>query len=244
MIGNSIIRCIIVDDEPLARSVIIEHCSKIDFLEVIAECKNAIEASSILHKQTIDLVFLDIDMPYLTGIEFVKQLKPFPAIVFTTAYSEHAVEGFELDAVDYLLKPISFNRFFKTANKALLRLGNEPDETNEIKIHTEKENQYESFLYLKEKDKMVRLQLNDIVAIESQGHYVKIYTPIKNHIIHQSISEMEERLPSDQFVRTHRSFIVGLHHIKAYSISNIETLQVNVPIGRNYKNSVMERFKG
>ncbi len=243
MVSKSIIHCIIVDDEPLARSVIKDHCSKIDFIEVIAECKNAIEASSILHKQAIDLIFLDINMPYLSGIDFAKQLNPCPAIVFSTAYSDFAVEGFELDAVDYLVKPISFNRFFKTANKVLRWLGKEPETVNEIKVNPEKDIQDDPFLYLKEKDKMIRLQLNDIVAIESQGHYVKIYTPSKKHIIHQSISEMEERLPSDKFIRTHRSFIVGLHHIKAYSTSNIETLQVNVPIGRNYKSNVMERFK-
>jgi len=235
------IKCLIVDDEPLARSVLLDHCAKIDFIEVLAECKNALEANSYLTKHTVDLIFLDINMPYLSGIDFFKQLNPRPAVIFTTAYSEFALDGFELDAIDYLVKPINFNRFFKAANKTLKWLGKEVPLTKTPAPKEQKQDS-EPFLYLKSGDKMLRIQLPDIVAIESQGHYVKIYTLNDHHIIHESISDMEKRLPNSDFTRTHRSFIVGFKHIKAYSSAFIETNSVRIPIGRSYKEQVIKRL--
>lgn len=230
-----------MDDEPLARSILIDHISKIDFLEVVGECKNALEASTFLNNNQVDLLFLDINMPHISGVEFAKQLNPKPAIVFTTAYSEFALEGFEIEAMDYLMKPIRFERFFKAANKVFkLIAGEEQKVIAEPKKISEES---PSFIYLKTEDKMVRVQLDDIIAIESQGHYVRIFTPSKNYIIHQSISEMETKLPSSDFFRTHRSFVVGVKHIKAYSPAFIETEKVKVPIGRSYKNEVMEKLQ-
>lgn len=241
MSQNKIIKCLLVDDEPLARSILLDHISKIDFLEVVGESKNAIEATSFLMNNQVDLLFLDINMPHISGVEFAKQLNPKPAIVFTTAYSEYALEGFEIEAIDYLMKPVRFERFFKAANKVLKSIGGE-----EKKLEQPSQNKQEvaaSFIYLKSEDKMVRIELNDILAIESQGHYVRIFGIQQNYIIHQSITEMETKLPSNYFFRTHRSFIIGKKHIKAYSPAFIETDKIKVPIGRSYKAEVMSRLQ-
>ena len=232
------IRCLVVDDEPLARDVIKEHLSKIPFLEFVGECKNALEASSFVMKQQVELIFLDINMPHISGLEFAKQVNPKPAIIFTTAYSEHALEGFELDAIDYLVKPVNFQRFFKSANKALRWFGKLEDRT--LTEQTSSKKVSNAFVYLKAEDKMVRIELDSIMAIESQGHYVKIYTEHQNFLIHQSISEMESRLPNHNFIRAHRSFIISLSHVRAYSPAFIETSKVKVPIGRNYKTDLMQ----
>jgi two-component system LytT family response regulator len=235
------IKCLVVDDEPLARAVLKEHISKIDFLEIVGECRNAIEANSFLLSNKVDLLFLDINMPHLSGLDFLKQLNPAPGVIFTTAYSEYALEGFELDIIDYLLKPINFQRFIKACNKSLRWLGKAAQIEENPK--TGHENVKNAFMYLKSQDKMVKVILADIIAIESQGHYVKIYTTEKNLVIHQSITEMEERLPAEFFQRTHRSFIVGLKHIKAFSAAQIETAKITIPIGRNYKQATMEKLK-
>ncbi len=236
MSSDKKIKCLVVDDEPLARSVIKNHISKIDFLHFQGEFKNALEANSYLLNNQIDLIFLDINMPHLSGVDFVRQLTPKPSIIFTTAYSEFAVDGFELDALDYLVKPIAFERFFKSANKALKWFSQ-----NYISdAKTDSTTSSPAFVYLKAEDKMIRIELQNIIAIESQGHYVKIYTSTDDYLIHQSITEMEARLPKKNFLRTHRSFIVALHHITAYSAAFIETPKVKVPIGRSYKAEVTE----
>lgn len=243
MVHNTMIQCLIVDDEPLAREVVKAHVSKIDFLTLAGECSNALEANSFLHEQAVDLLFLDINMPHLSGIDFVKQMHRKPAIIFTTAYSEHALKGYELDAIDYLMKPITFNRVFKAANKALVWLGRtELQSGNPTTKKADKVPLEPPFLFLKASDRMVKVPLEEIIAVESQGHYVKIYTPTKNYVIHQSISEMEQRLPEHDFFRTHRSFIIGLKHIQAFSANNIETMKAQVPIGRSYKKEVMRRL--
>ena len=235
------IKCLIVDDEPLARVVLKEHISKIDFLELAGECRNAIEANSFLLSHKIDLLFLDINMPHLSGLEFLEQLNPAPGVIFTTAYSEYALEGFELDVIDYLLKPINFQRFLKASNKALRWLG-KGSAFNENIAEEPSNTEKEAFMYLKSQDKMVKITIANIIAIESQGHYVKIYTAEGNYLIHQCISEMEERLPEQLFQRTHRSFIAGLSHIKAFSSAQIETEKLTIPIGRSYKKATMEKL--
>lgn len=233
------IRCLIVDDEPLARAVLRDHIGKIDSLELVGECRNALEANSEILKGGIDLVFLDINMPVMSGIELAKQIKEMPALIFTTAYSEHALEGFELDAVDYLVKPVTFNRFVRAVNKATKWFSKSVDQTKETEAGDYSTKQTdEAFAYFKVENKMVRLMLADIVAVESQGHYVKIYTTVGNHLVYQSISQIEERLPSSIFVRCHRSFIINTRHIKAMTYHHIETDILKVPIGRSYKASV------
>ena len=233
------IRCLIVDDEPLARAVLRDHIGKIDSLELVGECRNALEANSEILKGGIDLVFLDINMPILSGIELARQTKEMPALIFTTAYSEHALEGFELDAVDYLVKPVTFNRFVRAVNKATKWLSKSDDRIKETEAENGSAEQADnSFAYFKVENKMVRLMLADIVAVESQGHYVKIYTTAENLLVYQSISQLEERLPSGTFIRCHRSFIVNIRHIKAMTYHHIETDVVKIPIGRSFRSHV------
>jgi DNA-binding LytR/AlgR family response regulator len=235
------IRCLIVDDELLARAVLRDHIKKIDFLEVVGECRNALEANTEILKGGIELVFLDINMPVMSGIELAKQIKDMPALILTTAYSEHALEGFELDAVDYLVKPITFNRFVRAVNKAVKRLSKSHNQLKEVEEARESTALAdENFAYFKVENKMVRLMLADIVAAESQGHYVKIYTTKENYLVYQSISQLEERLPSGNFIRCHRSFIINIRHIRAMTYYHIETDILNVPIGRSYRYAVQQ----
>jgi len=179
-------------------------------------------------------------MPQLTGIDFLKQLSNAPSVIFTTAYPDFALDGFELDAIDYLVKPINFQRFLKAANKAeerILNLTPPNHETNEIDSTSSDEN---PFIYLKAENKMQKLILNEILVIESIGHYVKIRTSSKQYVIHQSITELETRLASLNFIRIHRSFIISLDHIEAYTTNSIDLKSETVPIGRSYKEAVME----
>ncbi|OMP29974.1 MULTISPECIES: LytTR family DNA-binding domain-containing protein [Mangrovimonas] len=228
------ISCLIVDDEPLAREIIDDYCSKIDFLHIVGTCRNAIEAQKFMLNNQIDLLFLDINMPHISGIEYLKQLNPKPMVIFTTAYSEYALESYDLDAIDYLVKPITFQRFFKSVHKAAKWFG-VLEETSQIMAKEENQNDFqEAFMYCKTNDKVVKIMMNDIYVVESYGHYVKIHTDEKRFVIHQSISQTEERL-SKNFIRVHRSFIVNSDKILAYNHSEIETEIMRIPIGRSYK---------
>lgn len=233
------LKCLVVDDEPLAREVLLSHIGKIDGLEVIAECDNALKAFDILKKESVDLIFLDIQMPKLTGIEFLKVLNPKAQIIFTTAYREYALESYELNVADYLLKPISFNRFLKAVNKVLN--GHE----EEIHEHSEPSDNLRSddaHIFLKADRKMVKVYLKDILYIESLKDYVRIKLQEKEVISLQKISFLEEKLPEDCFVRVHRSFIVPMKKIEAFSNSAVEVSGTEIPIGRNYKDVVLERL--
>lgn len=226
------INCMLVDDEPLAMEVIASYLAKITGFQIVAKCKNALEAFDVLQKKEVDLIFLDINMPQLSGIEFVKTLKNPPKIIFTTAYRDYAIEGYELNAVDYLLKPISFGRFMKAINK----IQRKPAEHNatEIIINTE------PFLYVKMDKKVLKVYLEHIIYIESQKDYVKIVTKDKNVITKQKISYLEERLSSGQFIRVHRSYLVAINKITAFSSTSIEINEMELPIGRSYKQFVID----
>jgi len=227
------IKCMLVDDEPLAMEVITAYLGKITGFEIVAKCKNALEAFEILQKETIDLIFLDINMPQLSGIEFVKTLKNPPKIIFTTAYRDYALEGYELNAVDYLLKPISFGRFMKAIDKVQRKV--EEQNINEpINISAE------PFLYVKMDKRVLKIYLDDIRYIESQKDYVKIVTIEKEVITKQKISYLEERLSSGQFVRVHRSYLVAINKITAFSSTNVEINEIELPIGRSYKQFVID----
>lgn len=231
------LKCLVVDDEPLAREVILSHISKIDGLELVAECDNALKAFELLKKEAVDLIFLDIQMPKLTGIEFLKVLNPSARIIFTTAYREYALESYELNVADYLLKPISFQRFLKAVNKVL------SDHEVEVAELIEQQDALRSddpHIFLKADRKMVKVYLKDILYIESLKDYVRIKLPGKEVISLQKISFLEEKLPEDCFVRIHRSFIVPLKRIEAFSNSAVEVNGVELPIGRNYKDAVLE----
>ncbi len=230
------LKCIIVDDEPLAIEVIESYLARIEGVEIVATCNNAVMAFEILQKQSIDLMFLDIQMPKLTGIDFLKTLKKAPKVIFTTAYRDYAIESYDLDVVDYLLKPISFDRFLKAIGRVYQR---EPDyngfASNGNAIGTETN----GHIYLKADKKMVKILLGEILYIESLKDYVRVKTPHKEVISHQKISYLEEKLPEELFLRIHRSFIVSLNKVEAYSASSIEIPGKELPIGRNYKNQVL-----
>ena len=228
------IKCLIVDDEPLAVEIIESYLARLDDMEVVAKCNNALRAFEILQKEHIDLLFLDIQMPKLTGIDFLKTLKNPPKVILTTAYREYALEGYELDVLDYLLKPISFERFFKAVSK-VYKKGFSDDSAG----ITKDSNGNEPYIYLKADKKMVKVLLNDIRYIESLKDYVRLKTSGRDVITHQTISYFEEKLPEDQYIRIHRSFIVPVNKIESFSASAIEVPGKELPIGRMYKNQVL-----
>lgn len=233
------INCLLVDDEPLAMEVIASYLAKVTGFEVVAKCKNALEAFEVLQKQKIDLIFLDIQMPQLNGIEFVKTLKNPPKIIFTTAYRDYAIEGFELDAVDYLLKPISFGRFMKAINKIQRKPIIETPTTVETSVTSSNTN---PFLYIKMDKRILKVYLEKIIYVESQKDYVRIITNDDEETVvtKQKISYLEQRLPNQQFLRIHRSYIVAVNKITAFSTTSVEIGEIELPIGRSYKPFVMD----
>lgn len=230
------LKCIIVDDEPLALEVLEAYIERIEGLELVAKCENAVKAFDALKKLPVDLIFLDIQMPKLTGIDFLKVLNPAPKVIFTTAYREYALESYELNVIDYLLKPIAFNRFMMAVNKAM-------DGTVEYEESTEESGTLRNdhpYIFLKADRKMVKVYLKDILYIESLKDYVRIKTPEKEIVSLQKISYLEQKLPEDLFMRIHRSFIVPIKKIEAFSNHAVEVGGKELPIGRNYKNQVLD----
>ena len=227
--------CFIIDDEPLAIEVIESHVSKIDGLEVIATFQNAVKAFQALRDTEVDILFLDIQMPRLTGIEFLRMMKNPPKVVFTTAYREYALEGFELDVVDYLLKPISFNRFLKAVDK-IFDLHSSGDRA----VETSDESQSKQFVFVPVDKKNVKICLNEIIYLESKRDYVLIKTLNKEVVTHQTMTYMEERLPDPSFLRVHRSFIINTNMIESWSNNEIELPDIQIPIGRTYKREALK----
>lgn len=225
-------KCIIVDDEPLAIEILESYVARIEELELTGTFRNAIAAFSFVQQNPVDLIFLDIEMPKLSGIEFLKTLKNSPKVIITTAYRDYAIEGFELEVVDYLLKPIPFERFLKSVGKVL-------HSRVEAPVSTQVAPQ-DSFIYFKVDKKMVKTKIADILYIESIKDYVKVRTADKEIITQQKISYLDESLPRQQFLRIHRSFIVNLDRIDAYTATDVEISKFKVPIGRNYKADVMK----
>lgn len=231
------IRCLIVDDEPPARDVLKRYVQELPMLEMAGECANAIQAMTALQQQPVDLMLLDIRMPQLTGTDFLKALRNPPKVIVTTAYTEYALEGYELDVIDYLMKPVRFDRFIKAINKAFPLQNNKPAAEEPMPL-PEKKN--ESFVYFRADRKMVKVLLSDIFYIESMKDYVKVFTPQQPIITKQSISSVEAMLPEGQFIRTHRSFIVSLGKIKSFTTELIEIGDTEVPIGKLYRNTVLK----
>lgn len=235
------IRCLIVDDEPPAREIIRRYVQEIPTLQLIGECANAIQALTVLQQQAIDLIFLDIRLPQLNGTDFIKTLKNPPKVIITTAFSEYALEGYELDVVDYLMKPIRFDRFLKAVNKAYPLNGASTMEKPAAPTMTiEKKN--ESFVYFRADRKMVKVMLDDILYIESMKDYIKVYTLQGVIITKQSISSVEAMLPGKLFVRTHRSFIVSINKIRSFTNELVEIDKTDIPIGKLFRNGVLKVF--
>lgn len=231
----------LVDDEPLAIEVIESYLKNFTDIEITAKCRDGIEAFQCLQQKKVDLVFLDIKMPGLNGNDLLKSLKNPPKVIFTTAYNDYAVEGFELNAVDYLLKPVSFDRFLKAMDKVYEYFGviNRQLSVNESMPLRNKA----VFLYLKVDRKTVKVDVNDILWIESLKDYVKVALKDRTFVTKQKISILEELLPEDNFLRIHRSFIISVPMIESFNSNTVEIAGKELPIGRNYKNECQRRLK-
>lgn len=222
------IYCIIVEDEPLAVKVLIDYISQVPFLELKGSFKDAIVATDFLRTNTVDLIFLDIHLPKLKGMAFLKTLTHAPAVIITTAYHQYAVEGFNLNVTDYLLKPFEFERFLVAVTKV---------KTSYVKGSREAEAQSDTknYLFLSVQKKKVRIQFNDILYIESQREYVKIVTAQKEYLTKISTHEIEALLPQSLFKRIHRSFIISINKIESYTAEEIDINGISIPVGRDYR---------
>ncbi|MBD2701770.1 response regulator transcription factor [Spirosoma sp. BT702] len=231
------LRCLIVDDEPPALDLLEHYIESMDRLTVAARCENALQAFQVLQQQPIDLMFLDVTMPRLLGTDFLRTLRNPPPVIITTAYREYALDGYELDVVDYLLKPIPFDRFLRAVAKVLKATAGtalpQPAEKQSVRS-TEG-----GFLFFRAERKLVKILINDILYIESLKDYVRIVTTTsKPLLVKQSISTLETMLPDDQFVRIHRSFIVAVAQVGTYTPRHVEVGQQELPIGRLYQKEV------
>ena len=226
----SIYKCIIIEDEPLAQNVLKKYIADHPSLELAGTCTDALEAQVILNKQDVQLIFLDINLPKLSGINFIKTLIHSPLIIFTTAYPEYAVEGFELNAVDYLLKPFSFERFLKAVNKAFEKLNasNQNNDGNKA-----------SFIFLKADKKIHKVDLESIHFIEAIGDYMKVVTDSGQLIVNETMKKLQEDLPSKSFIRVHKSFIISRNKIKYIEGNYVQVQDKSVPIGATYRNDVL-----
>jgi DNA-binding LytR/AlgR family response regulator len=226
-------KCLIVDDEPLARQLLEGHISRVEGLKLVKSCAHAIEAFQFIQNKPVDLLFLDIEMPGLTGIELLKSLKTRPRVILTTAYRDYAFEAYSLDVIDYLLKPIEFERFLRSIGKVYQMRLPEDIATEELSSSND------SYIYFKEDREMVKVYLRDILYIESLRDYVRVKTLNKEIITYQKISYLEEKLPETKFIRVHRSFIVAFDHVNSFTANSVRVGTAEIPIGRNYKNETM-----
>jgi two-component system, LytTR family, response regulator len=230
------LQCLIVDDEPPARAVLKRYIEEVPMLQLAGECGNALQAIQFLQTQHVDILFLDIRMPQLNGTELLKVIRNPPPVIFTTAHAEYALEGYELDVMDYLLKPVRFDRFVKAVNKVAQLSGQRAIETNAI----EEEQKKDSFVYFRADRKMMKVMLDDILFIESMKDYVKVFTSSGTIITKQSITAAEAMLPEKEFIRTHRSFIVSIKKIRSFTSELIEVGKHEIPIGKLYRNGVLK----
>jgi DNA-binding LytR/AlgR family response regulator len=230
--------CIVVDDEPLARELITGYIRNIEGLELIGQCSNAIEAFQLIREKKVDLVFLDINMPQISGLEFIRSLSSPPKVIIISAYKEYALEGFELDVVDYLLKPVSFSRLLKAVDKYLMM------HTKPVFAETTNQTANDSFIYLKENKKVIKVMLNEIDYIEAMGEYCQVYVEGRRVITKMSIKCFEDSLNENEFIRIHKSIIVPLRKITAFSASTVEiNRKKELAIGRSYKVSVLHALQ-
>jgi DNA-binding LytR/AlgR family response regulator len=227
------IKCLIIDDEPLAREAIRAYIEKMPDLELAGECENALQAGACLRKQQMDLIFLDIEMPEIDGISFLQISNNLPGVILTTAYRNYAVEAFELDVIDYLLKPISFERFVSAVNKYYDRTGKTAGSGNEIKKDAVE------YLNVKADRKTYKIDISKICYIESLKDYVKIVCSDESIVTHDSLSNFETLLNKYGFIRIHNSFIVTADKIKSYNAESVFLENKELPISRTYKKTVL-----
>lgn len=230
------VSCIIVDDEPLAANVLEKYVQRLDHLDLVGKAENAVQAFNLINSERIDLIFLDIKMPQITGIDFFKSLNNPPAVIFTTAYRDFALEGFEMSAVDYLLKPISFERFMKAVGK----VSNSNVTTTALTDEVDGNKITRDYIFVREDKRMKKVLLADILFVESIKDYVKIITRKDTVLTYLKMNYLESNLPDNQFLRIHKSFIVRIDAIQGFKSTEAEVGDVVVPIGRYYKQKVLE----
>lgn len=227
------VSCLIVDDEAVAREIIVSHLAKIENINIVHQCKNAIEAFNFINNHSIDLIFLDINMPEISGIAFAKSINKDIKIIFTTAYRDYAVEGFDLQAVDYLLKPIAFERLLKSVNR-YFEVATSPIDPSNIKS-----DKGGNFIFVRSDRKMIKVDFEAINYIESYSDYLKIHTDVGQIITRETISAIEAKLPKDQFLRIHRSYIISIQKIESYTNEHIAIAGKELPMSRSYKKEVL-----
>lgn len=239
-------KCVIIDDEPLAIDVIESYILKIGGLEIVAKCNNPLEAITLMNKHSVDLVFLDIEMPNLNGIELIKSLENLPQFIFTTAYPQYALEGFNLNATDYLVKPIPFHRFIKAISRAkekyqvtqMMTTQNVSSAGPALKTPDD------NFIFVKSEYENIKINIDNIRYIQGLKDYIKIYEINSNKAIItlSNFKSIQDKLPTNQFLRVHKSFIVNINHIKALQKTKVVIDDVRIPIGETYKNEVLSRL--
>jgi DNA-binding LytR/AlgR family response regulator len=235
------IKCLIIDDEPPAQRILEKYIADIGTLKLEGKCNNAFEAMEMLHSKQIDLMFLDINMPKMTGLSFLQTLKNPPLVIITTAYREYAMEGFELDVLDYLKKPISFERFVKAVNKAVDRLQPTQNTAPAFVINENSRQQLdEAFIFVKDDKITYRVDLKDIFYIEAVGDYAKIITSKKVYVTCQSMKKFESVLPSNRFIRVHKSYIIAVSKINSMEGNILNINNVQIPIGATFRKTFFD----
>lgn len=229
------IKCVIIDDEALAINVMEDHLKNFEHVDVVATYTNPLKAFGLLEKEKIDVIFIDINMPQLSGFEFIENLSYKPLVIITTAYREYAVKSYELNVLDYLVKPIPFQRFLKTMNKVHQRIYLD-NAVPDLNI------QQEPHIFLKVSKKLIKVNLNDILYIESLKDYIKVITTLGDYVVHKSLTAISEELPQSNFLRVHRSYTISLNKIKSVEGNMLEIVGRKIPIGRNYVKIARERI--
>ncbi len=233
------IRCAVIDDEALARKYMKDYVSKVPFLELVGDYNSPLKVMPLIQDGKVDLLFLDIQMPDISGLDFLKSLDRKPYVVFTTAYREYALEGYDLDVVDYLLKPISFDRFLKATNKVHAKI---QDKTSDQPAPLDDSNYHANFIIIRADRKHYKINYDDLIFIEGQRSYVTFHTSSKRITALASLKDLEEKLPENQFLRIHKSYIVSKKQIDALEGNQIEIGGKKIPIGKSYKADVVKLF--
>ncbi|MDB4292436.1 LytTR family DNA-binding domain-containing protein [Maribacter sp.] len=231
-------RCLIVDDEPLAIEVIESYLEQFENFEIIDRCNNAIRALKVIEEEAIDLLFLDIQMPKISGIDFLRSLKNPPKVIFTTAHIDYAIESYEFDVIDYLVKPIPFDRFFKGINKYKNQV---KSATSLPEVH--KPNPIQNHIYVRADKKNNRVVFDEILYVDSIKDYIRIHLPAKSLLVKTTLTNFEKLLPQNQFIRVHRSYLVNSHVISAHTYNDIEIGAIEIPIGTSYKQKTFDFLK-
>jgi DNA-binding LytR/AlgR family response regulator len=233
---NMKLNCLIVDDEPIARKGLEEHIQEIDFLQCVGSCENPLKAASLLHQQNIDLLYLDIHMPKVSGIDFLKTLKNPPLTIFTTAYTNYALEGYTLDIIDYLVKPIPFDRFLKASQKAL--------EFFQLRSNAQQRSHSVDYFFVRCDSKFEKVFFRDVVFVEALQNYVVIHLPDRKLITYITLTGLESQMPRTQFIKVHKSFLVSIDHIRAIEGNEIIVDKSRIPISRSLRDQVMQQILG